>query len=223
MLKSLKDMLFVDGDGNQLAKPVTTNSGTAPLAPAGQTVSLQPGAPLMNDPRNTVIYAKVRESIFSRTTAYTSLMDAAEKLSSIIPDPVQRLKAAHVTSSTGRTVQQIADAVPMHLADIEGEGIRFKQAIEAKRSQVIGALNAKKVSADAAIKSANEEIERLTQRIQQLHQQMANAQNDSAGVASEITIAEADINNAINEFNSAANTLRDELNLGKATILSSLS
>lgn len=217
MLNKLKNVLF---EQDEKAKPITTGGPPAPLTAQGAPV-----APLGTalPQRDTKMYDAIRASTFSRSTAYTTLMDAADKLSAIIPDPIQRLKAAHVTSNSGRSAQQIADAVSMHLADIDAESLRFKQAIEEKRRQQIGALDAKASAAQLTITTSTQEVERLTARIQELQLNITKAQTEAAGVNSEKAIAESEIDNAINNFNIAANTLRDELNASKTTVLSTLS
>lgn len=219
MFNSIKNALFVadpNAPATPAVKPVTTGGNPAPLQPAGS-------APLLStDPRESRSYIAIRTAVMSRITAYSSLIKASEKLVAIIPDPVQRLRAAQATSNEGRTVAQLADAVAIHLADIDNETLKFKAAIESRRESTISALRSKKANAENLINSGNQELERLNARIQELQQNVSRALNDAASVDSEIAAADSELNASISDFTFAANTLREELTVGKNTILTSL-
>jgi len=66
------------------AKTVTVMAGNVP---AGQPMQ-------MSAPVNAEFVAAIRKAVLGRNTALTQLMAMADKLTSIIPDPTQRLKAA---------------------------------------------------------------------------------------------------------------------------------
>lgn len=219
MWNKLKDAIF---EADAETKPgTTTQAAVQGGAPTTPTAGATPAA-TASDAHQSQFYRALRSSVMSRITAYSSLMIASEKLAAIIPDPIQRLRAAQATSNDGRTVNQVADAVSIHLADIDGEALRFKATLEKKRSEIVGGLNHKKANAELTIASSTQELERLNARMKELHQAIQEAQTIAASVSTEIMAAENDLTTSLNDFTAAANLLREELNLGKNTILSSL-
>ncbi|MES2018001.1 MAG: hypothetical protein V4484_16050 [Pseudomonadota bacterium] len=118
--------LFVDVDTSPKAPTVT---GMAPKAAAPVSINQQ-------------MLATLREKITSRSTAYVTLIEAAQRLASVIPDEATRMKAAFaMVSGEGiRSVASITQAIDVHIADLEGERMRFKQASDLQTNVKSAAL-----------------------------------------------------------------------------------
>src|SRR5574343_471788 len=110
----IKGAIFEDEPGSA---PKAAAPAAAPVAQPAQAgspvVYATPGV-------NMDMVTAIKKAIFSRPTPFTTLMAAADKLSSIIADSNLRLKAAFATASEGRTAKQVADAVDVHLVDVDG-------------------------------------------------------------------------------------------------------
>lgn len=114
LLNSLKGAIFVnDEKPGQAATAIKTNGAPSPIQQGSQVVGEQ------NTLVNGVLFKTMMTETLSRNTAFTSLMTTADKLVNVIADPVQRLKAAQSVSGDGRSAQQVADAVNIHLSDLD--------------------------------------------------------------------------------------------------------
>ncbi len=208
MWDKFKSAIFVEEPGD--AKPAPAPAS----APVVGSLHATPQAVPMGV--NPEFVAAIKKAVFGKSTALTALVEAADKLANIIPDPVTRFKAAFATASSGRTVQQIAAAADIHLADVEGEELRFKAAVDGKLGSEINQLEATASSAAAQITSLQRQLEETQQRIIQLTQQQAEA----AALAGQKKI---ELQTTSEQFKAAAQTVRNEINALRQTVLSSLS
>jgi hypothetical protein len=212
MFKSIKGLLFEE-DPAQAAAPQAAPAQTA-AAPAA--IPTQPGqaaaAPIATSPKQAIVEA-IRKATMSRNTAYTQLARAADALHDLIPDQVMRLKAAYRTSGAGRTAQQIAEAIDIHLQDIGGEELRFHQMIESKlATEVEGRRRQAQAAADAA-RSAHEQIQALEKLIIEKNEEATRISGEAAQVSLDLQQSHAD-------FKLAAAQVRSELEGAKALIIS---
>ncbi len=212
MFKSIKGLLFEE-DPAQAAAPQAAPAQTAAAAVA---IPTQPGqaaaAPIATSPKQAIVEA-IRKATMSRNTAYTQLARAADALHDLIPDQVMRLKAAYRTSGAGRTAQQIAEAIDIHLQDIGGEELRFHQMIESKlATEVEGRRRQAQAAADAA-RSAHEQIQALEKLIIEKNEEATRISGEAAQVSLDLQQSHAD-------FKLAARQVRTELEGAKALIIS---
>jgi len=186
----------------------------------------QPSSPLTYAPMapqlNQAFVDAIRKQTFQRNTALTALINAADQLVDIIPDPVMRIKAAHKTAGAGRKPQEIADAVAIHLNDVDGEVMRFNQTLQTKITQEVGGLTKGADAAENSVTTAQGEIQRLSERIQQLQQQVGEKTAEAQRLRGEAQSKENDLRQAETEYKTAADAVRQELNTHKSTILSIL-
>jgi hypothetical protein len=166
--------------------------------------------------------AAIRKVVLSRNTALTQLLTAADKLVAIIPDPNTRFKAAFATAGDGRTPKQVADAVDIHLADVDGEEARFKQAIDAKVASEVGGAERRAAAATSAITANTQQIEQLQARVAELATQIGTFQQDVAQATADAANKRAEIEQATAQFKMAAQVVKQELQGHKSTILSAL-
>lgn len=158
----------------------------------------------------------IKKAVFGKQTALTALVAAADSLIEIIPDPTTRFKAAFKTSGNGRTVQQIAAAADIHLADVEGEEMRFKAAVDAKLGTEIAHLDSTATSAAQQVTNLQRQLEETQLRITQLMQQHAEA----AALSSQKKI---ELQTTSDQFKAAAQTVRNEIQALRQAVVTSLS
>ena len=208
---AIKGAIFED---DPAASP-TTAPASQPTAATAISPTLT-SAPSLAAGVNPEFVAAIKKAVFSKATALTALVDAADKLNNIIPDPVTRFKAAFATAGSGRTVQQIAAAADIHLADVEGEELRFRAAVDAKLGTEITQLEASASSAATQIANLQRQLEETQQRIIQLTQQQAEA----AALAGQKKV---ELHTTSEQFKAAAQAVRNEINSLRQTVVSSLS
>lgn len=220
-LKAIKSALVEDEAGSAPAPAANVAAQQRVVSGQGAQVGATPTA-TYGTALNPDMVAAVRKATFSRNTALTQLIATAETLADVIPDPVMRLKAAYKTASGGRTANEIADAVRIHLADVDGEEVRFTQAMNAKVTSEVGTLRAQADAAEAVAKNSVDEIQRLTARIGELQQQGAQATTDAATLRGNAQARENELRVSETEFKAAAQAVRDELNGHSNTIRTTL-
>ena len=209
MWNAIKGAIFEE-DGAEAKpgdKPVTTTTVTAGNIPStpmtiGSTV-------------NPEFVAAIKKSVFGKQTALTSLVEAADKLANIIPDQTTRFKAAYATAGNGRTVQQIAAAADIHLADVEGEELRFKAAVDAKLGTEISQLEASANSAASHIEQLQRQIAEAQARITQLSQQQAEAAAQASSKKMELQLTS-------DQFKAAAQLVRNEIQTLRTAVTTAL-
>lgn len=213
-LNKLKDAVYeAPPEAAQTAAPTTASVGTV-AAPAPSIL----GAPVVN----ADMVAAIRKAVFGRNTAFTQLLTASEALADVIPDPTMRLKAAHKTGGAGRTGKQIADAVDVHLQDVDGEELRFKNMIDSKAQTEVGTIDAQVQTATAQAQQAAQEIEQLTQRASALQKMIGELNTKATELSAQSVAKRAELEAAQAQFKLAANAVRIELNGSKSAILSTL-
>jgi outer membrane murein-binding lipoprotein Lpp len=146
--------VFVETDDDK----ATPTAATAPVTARPSTTSAPVSAV---DPDMVATLQKV---IDSRKTPYTALLEASQKLASVIPDETQRLKAAFVTVSGDRSLGDIVKAIDVHVSDLEGQVMRFRQTTAAQISTKVGAKRAQVETFTAEAERNKTEIDRLTAR-----------------------------------------------------------
>ena len=201
--------------------PNADNTKGAVPTGAGLAGHPQSAAPMAVGVNQDMVSA-IKKVTFGRNTAFTQLLSAAEALADVIPDATMRLKAAHKTAGAGRTGKQIADAVDVHLQDVDGEEMRFKAAVDAKASAEIGTIEAQAAVATQQIQQAQAEIQQAQQRIAELTSQIGQLTQTAATAQAQVVQKRGELEAAQAQFKLAAQAVRNELSANKAAILSTL-
>lgn len=190
----------------------------APAQPATlDKVAVRPTSQLNQD-----MVAAIRKETFSRNTVLTALMTAATELADIIPDSTMRLKAAQKTAGGGRSGKDIADAVAIHLNDVDNAELKFGQALSAKVQAEVGGLTRQADALEQSAADSQRQVQALTQKLQELQATIGEQAKQAASLRSQAQVKEAELRQAELEFKAAAQTVRAELNDHKSTILSTL-
>lgn len=222
MLKKLAGM-FVElpeetQAAQQPAKTLAPLPGAAPVRPTIHNVISMPNV----DPQMLEVLQK---RIVSRPTAYTALLDHADAFSDVIPDENMRLQAAGkaVTKDGSRTTASILQAIDVHIADVEGERMRFKQTTDNQIQMKSGKLREQVVNLEKQNQNNASEIERLQAQIAKLQENSAN----NATAINDLTIqanqAESDIVATAESFERAVEYVKNDLTNKKSKLASVLS
>ncbi len=214
MWSAIKGALFEE-DPNA-AKPSPTAQPAAVAAAAPSNV----GAAVAAD--NTFV-AALRQAIKARSSAFTNLLAAADKLASIIPDPATRLRAAFATSGEGRSPKEVVDAITVHISDLEGQKLQFQRALEGQRAAKLGGLQAELDALKPANDNAAAQIASMTQSIQQLQQLIATNTARAGELQGQLSAESANFTASAQQFEVALTIVKQELEGQKTAVLSTLS
>ena len=166
----------------------------------------------------------LRTAIKTRQTAFTTLLGAADKLISIIPDPNTRLKAAFATvSGEGRGVKEVLAALEIHASDLEGQRLQFSRAAEEAAKNAVGSLQVELDSVQPSIAAAQGQIQSMTAQINTLNEMIAQKSTRGAELTAQITAENQRLAVSQQEFETALMIVKSELDNQKAIILTALS
>lgn len=216
MFESLKGLIYKDVEPTP-AQP-TAQAGVQAMTQVGG----QAHGVISVSTVNQDMVQMIKKGTFGRNTAFTQLLQASESLADVIPDPVMRLKAAHKTAGGGRTGRQIADAVDVHLQDVDGEEMRFKAALDQHGKAEIGLLKNQAGQARGSIESAQAAIQQAQLTIAQLSAQIIEQTSVASQAEASVIQTNAELEQKLQQFKVAAQAVRDELNGSKTAILSTL-
>jgi len=219
ILDKMKSSLFED-DGSEPAAPQKV--APAPVtaaAPATRVASstYTPGPALNQD-----MVDKIRNQTMARNTALTALIKAADALADVIPDETMRLKAAQRTAGAGRSGQDIAAAVDIHLNDVDMAERTFSSMVQKEVDTQAGGLKAQATAAETAVANKQQALQQAQDTIARLTQEIADAQRAAADFNAQAAQKETELRQSETEFKAAAQAVRNQLNGQKQTILSTL-
>lgn len=217
MWSAIKGAIFEADPGEAKAAPKAA-------APTVTSASVPIGAAMdLGSTINPEFVGAIKKAVFGKATALTSLVEAAEKLANIIPDQATRYKAAYATAGNGRTVQQIAAAADIHMADVEGEELRFKAAIEARLGQEAVQLEHTAQAAQQQIVTTSSMIEQLQREIAEKQQRIGQLTQAQAEAAAAAANKRAEMQLVGDQFKAAAQAVRNEINILRQAVVNSLS
>ena len=201
---------FVETDDEPVAAPTVAQSSAAPVA-----------SPSVGMDSNMV--ATLQRVVAARKTPYTALLEAADKLKSVIPDDATRLKAAFamISSEGQRTLDGVLQAIDIHITDVDGEGMRFKQASDSNAVAKVGALRSRVASITATRDGTLQTIANLEKEIAAQRTSIAANEQEIIQFTTQANDAEREIAILNTQFKAAIDFLKADLT-NKKTQLSSV-
>jgi chromosome segregation ATPase len=195
-----------------------------PQAPVAQSTSRPVGstAPMVSSVNDEMVQA-IKRNTLSRKTPYTALLEAADKLANVIPDPNMRLKAAYAMVGEQRTVEAIMKALDIHISDVDGEKMRFGQATDQRRKTELGSLTTQLTQLNTSTEQMQTEITNLHARIQQLNTTINDNTVKANELAAQVNSRGAEYDATVAQFENAAQLVRGELEQQRIAISSTLS
>lgn len=166
----------------------------------------------------------LREVAMTRNTPFKTLVEASQRMATIIPDERTRLKAAFATISGDgtRTAASITDAIILHINDVETERRNFKIRSDQQRAATCAAPAAQADSISKEIESKRQQILQARDSIAKLEQGIGADQTQEAELRSTAIAAEQKITQVETAFNGAVDIVVGELKQRQADLVSVL-
>lgn len=178
-------------DEPQVTSPQTTTGTGAPPVVTAQLSQVPPSATVRQD-----LLARIRSEVFQRTpTAYTKLVEVADKMKQAIPDETTRLRAAIPVA--GVTQTEIKAALAQHLQALHGVRHTFAQDAQRSRNDVIEKKKARRAE--------------IAEHVAKMEQEVAGIRREDAALAGEIAVDEARFTQLEADFQATAQQLEAEL------------
>lgn len=193
------------------AAPQNTNMGGA-----GYVAAPLSSAPMI-DP---ALMQHLQGVINKRRTPYTSLLEQSEKLRSIIPDDITRLKASAV--STGNDKASILQAIDIHVNDLDQEAGNFKRFTDSEAATKIGGLKADAASRERTAADQDTRVQTLSQGIQQLQQSAAENRAAAAQATVNAQAEQAELDRKTATFSTALESVKANLAAQKSALAATL-
>ena len=212
LLHGAKELIWQDDP--RRVKPAA-NTASAVIKQTANGATMLRAAPVPNG-----MAAELLSVVMNRPTAYSALAEAIAALSEIAMDEATRYRSAFAVlkKTQQRTVEQIAQAVDVHLSLLESEKARFSgQSKNAEDGEITARLN-EVAALSAAIDQANEQVVRVRAdadaHIKQLQEDMSKKQARAAELARETEEQKRAIFQTTQNFERASEvvsrTLREE-------------
>lgn len=157
--------------------------------------------------------ATLQRVIANRKTAYTALVEASDRLKNVIPDEITRIKAAYamIAGDGQRTLADVIQAIDVHLADVEGELMRFKQSSESALTSKVGSLRASARNLLGNNESRQQRITTLEAEIATLRQGIVDDTNKANEITAQADATEAEINGVAAKFSAVQAEIKSDL------------
>lgn len=214
--QGLKGLVLEDEPGSKTASPApaaNTPIGVSATAVVGSATPLA----------NNEYVGLLRQALKSRVTAFTSLLNAADKLAAVIPDQSMRLKAAYeMVKADGRGLTELLQAIEIHASDLASQERSFMAQAEAALGSTIGAMERELQTLDAANATARQQIESFQQQIANLNNTIASNGGRQAELSNSIASERGRFDSNKMQFTSALTTVQAELASQKTIISSTL-
>jgi len=162
----------------------------------------------------------LRTIVTNRKTAFTALEEQAVKLESIILDPNVRMKAAFAT--VNRPAKDVIQAIDIHISDINGEVMKFKNHSASEKNTQVTALRSQSKSLTDGSATINAQIADLETKIAQLREKLTTDAIKANELSTQADSVESKLANAEREFETAASSIITELETQKHSFLSTV-
>lgn len=162
--------------------------------------------------------------VLSRPTAYSALSEAVEALAAMPMDEALRYRSAFAVlkQSQQRTVEQVVQAIDLHLGLLDAEGRRFaaqsdtaEQEGIAARAKEIAALNASAEEINRQVLALRSETET---RIRRMQEEQAQKQERARTLGREAEEKQQAIARTTRNFEAAMDDVKTRLTADKARV-----
>jgi len=172
----------------------------------------------------TPLSAELMALVLNRPTAYSALAEAIDALSAIPMDEATRYRSAFalLRKTQQRSVEQIAQAIDLHLGMLEAEQERFALQSAAAEDEQVTARTAQAASLDAEAGEGVREIARVRAaseaQVRQIELELAGKQERALQLVRETEEKKRAIAHTRQEFAGAADAVRSSLNGARARL-----
>lgn len=170
-------------------------------------------------PQNNEVMELLNRTINNRKSAYTSLLETARKMEKVLPNEADRIKAAFaLIAAEGRTAENVIQAIDVHLSDLEGEHLRFKQQSELQLQTQSKTLKDRIDSLNIQNTTIQNELNSLNKRIQEIQTTLANNNHEIQNSDQQIKELEIKISSIYNQFKLALEATKHDLTSKKSSL-----
>jgi len=194
------------------AKPAIPVSAVVPTAKAASSVDQE-------------MLASLQKKIHARSSPYITLIEAAQRMSGVIPDESTRIKAAYtmVSADGTRSLSSIMQAIDVHIADLEGERLRFRNASDEQTSRKSAAMRDQARNLEEQNAENAAQIQRLQADVAKLQTAIATNAAQSRELKQEADSADGEIKRVSIAFDVAVDFLKRDLAAKKNSLTTILS
>ena len=230
LLHGAKDLVWqADPAPAKATAPVPRGMPTSPLAThpvddAAPNPTVPVVATVANVPASNALSAELLAMVMRRPTAYSALADAIAALGDIALDDTTRTRAAFAVlkKTQQRSVEQIVQAVDIHLGLLDAERTRF--ASQSREAEDAG-ITAKAQQAERLQQSVQSIGERMTRlradtdaQLVKLQQQQTDAAAQADAVTREVVTEKARIARTKQDFEAAATSVEQWLHAERSAL-----
>ncbi|HEY8026868.1 MAG TPA: hypothetical protein VIF60_20170 [Burkholderiaceae bacterium] len=214
LLHGVKDLVWQDDPVRQQAEQeqdavaVVANPGPVPSsAPTAEVRTAVPAG----------MTAELLNLVMSRPTAYSALSEAITALADIPMDEAMRYRSAFAVlkQTQQRTVEQIAQAIDVHLGLLEAEHTRFAAQSQNAEQEGITARVTEMAALNASVEETNRQIAAVRaeceSRIRKMQDDMTNKQQRSRDLARETEEKKQAIAQTKRNFETAMDSVKARL------------
>jgi len=211
-----------------LSMLVETEGDKKPPVPVQQTSNSQATTQSTSAPvvvgYDADMLATLQKIISARKTPYTALIEASETMKAVIPDDLTRMKAAFamIAADGQRNLGTITQALDVHIQDLNGELMRFKQTSDAAVTTKVESLRASAKNLTSNCESRLQQIASLEAQIESLRKANVDDANQSAELTNKAASAAADIATTTSQFTAVVEFLKNDLTNKKSQLASAL-
>lgn len=228
LLHGARDLVWQD---DLPAKAETADKPAAPETKTAASTGFKPEvrpearpASVQPDSQAKGMSAELLSVIMNRATAYSALSEAVEALAAMPMDEALRYRSAFAVlkQSQQRTVEQVVQAIEVHLGLLDAEGRRFaaqsdtaEQEGIAARAKEIAALNASAEEINRQVLALRTETEA---RIRRMQEEQAQKQERARTLGREAEEKQQAIARTTRNFEAAMDEVKTRLTTDKARV-----
>lgn len=180
--------------------------------------------PVPAAPASTPLSAELLALVMNRPTAWSALAEAIDALSGIPMDEATRYRSAFalLRKTQQRTLEQVSQAIDVHLGMLEAEQERFTLQSANAEDEQITARSTQAAALDAEVDEGVRQIARLRAatdaQVKQIEQELAGKQEHARELVRETEQKKQSIALTRQEFAGAAAAVRASLGAARAKV-----
>ena len=221
--KTLKGLVLEDEPASKTqVNAMPTKPATSTFLSPSTSTFLSPQTPFLpnliltgNDGAtgiNKEMVDMVKAKAIERKTPFTALLESSDKLIKVLPDQKVRVQAAMaIVMGEGRTLQQILQAIDVHMSDIDGERLGFLKATEAKQKQDLGDITNQINITNQQVETSKTLSQQYKLKIAELDQETVIANENLVKLNTDLAAKTTEFDTITAQFETAVKIVKNEL------------
>jgi hypothetical protein len=190
--------------------------------PATPRAAALPAPAVAPAPAPNPMAERLMAVVMKRPTAYAALADALAALADIPMDEATRFRSsfAVLKKTQQRTVEQLSQAIDVHLGDLESEQLRFSGQSRGAEDERVASRLAEVAALEAAVADGAREIDTLRAeteaRVRRIGEDCAASAQRAAALRQEAEQQKQEMAQTVRDFDAASESVRRTLLDNKA-------